>query len=412
MLRVDPRPVARPRRARRRLLPRDRHRSGFRGGDAVPGRHRGGRCPAGRRRAVRRQRPRGRRRGPLRRAGRALVPRTRRRGPARRRRRLGGPLGVRGGPAARPHRGHLGAGRGRRRPRAAALAAAERRPPALRSRRDRRLRPGGRRAGHDGRADPLPRRGRRGHGPGDRAGHRRRRGGPGRGPARRAGAAGLRHRRGAPRLGRRPRGPAADRRGPRDDLEALRRTVSAAAAGTPGVTVSTGTDAARAVADDLTGDAQSLTGVLLAFGAIAVLVAGLVIANTFAVLLAQRTRELALLRCVGAGRGQVGRSVLGEAFAVGLLASVVGRARRVRARAGRRGARGPRRLTGPAGRRGAATLRRPGRPRPGHRRDRRRRRRSGPRRHPRRPARGAAAHPHRPGALARRGSRAWSWAWR
>ena len=44
----------------------------------------------------------------------------------------------------------------------------------------------------------------------------------------------------------------------------------------------------------------------------------------FAVLLAQRTRELALLRCVGATRGQVGRGVVLEASVVGLLASAVG----------------------------------------------------------------------------------------
>ncbi|NYD24201.1 FtsX-like permease family protein [Kineococcus aurantiacus] len=99
--------------------------------------------------------------------------------------------------------------------------------------------------------------------------------------------------------------------------------VRAATAGRA-VTVSTGPAVAQRVADSFTGDASSLTSVLLVFGAIAVLVAGLVIANTFAVLLAQRTRELALLRCVGAARAQVGRSVLGEAAAVGLLASAAG----------------------------------------------------------------------------------------
>ena len=88
-----------------------------------------------------------------------------------------------------------------------------------------------------------------------------------------------------------------------------------------GADVRTGEETAR---DAATGEAASLTGVLLVFGAIAVLVAGLVIANTFAVLLAQRTRELALLRCVGATRAQVGRGVLLEAFVVGLLASAVG----------------------------------------------------------------------------------------
>lgn len=99
--------------------------------------------------------------------------------------------------------------------------------------------------------------------------------------------------------------------------------VTAAASDQP-VRVLSGTAAAQEVADSFTGDAASLTSVLLVFGAVAVLVAGLVIANTFAVLLAQRTRELALLRCVGADRGQVGRSVLLEAAVVGLLASAAG----------------------------------------------------------------------------------------
>src|SRR5690606_2534519 len=57
-----------------------------------------------------------------------------------------------------------------------------------------------------------------------------------------------------------------------------------------------------------------LTAVLLAFVGIALFVAGLVIANTFSVLVAQRTRELALLRCIGASTRQVYRSVIVEAF--------------------------------------------------------------------------------------------------
>ena len=62
----------------------------------------------------------------------------------------------------------------------------------------------------------------------------------------------------------------------------------------------------------------------LAFAVIALVVAGLVIANTFQVLVAQRTRTLALLRCIGAGQGQLYRSVLFEAFLVGTLASIGG----------------------------------------------------------------------------------------
>ncbi|MFQ1003101.1 ABC transporter permease [Modestobacter sp. SSW1-42] len=100
-------------------------------------------------------------------------------------------------------------------------------------------------------------------------------------------------------------------------------TVTTALAGTA-LTVRTGAEQAQESVAALTGDADFLTTGLLLFAAIAVLVAGLVIANTFAVLLAQRTRDLALLRCVGATAQQVRRSVLGEALLTGLTASVLG----------------------------------------------------------------------------------------
>lgn len=90
------------------------------------------------------------------------------------------------------------------------------------------------------------------------------------------------------------------------------------------VSVRTGTERAELAAAELTGDNVQLTAVLLVFATVAVLVAGLVIANTFAVLLAQRTQELALLRCVGATARQVRRSLLGEALVTGLVASAVG----------------------------------------------------------------------------------------
>src|SRR3954463_5151252 len=90
------------------------------------------------------------------------------------------------------------------------------------------------------------------------------------------------------------------------------------------VIVRTGTEQAAHSAASLTGNTEWLTAVLLVFATVAVLVAGLVIANTFAVLLAQRTRDLALLRCVGATARQVRRSVLGEAALTGLAASVLG----------------------------------------------------------------------------------------
>jgi len=92
----------------------------------------------------------------------------------------------------------------------------------------------------------------------------------------------------------------------------------------PGAEVRSAADQTDVLVEELTGGALQLVGLLLVFAAVSVLVAGLVIANTFAVLLAQRTRELALLRCVGATATQVRRSVLLEALATGLVASAGG----------------------------------------------------------------------------------------
>ncbi len=63
---------------------------------------------------------------------------------------------------------------------------------------------------------------------------------------------------------------------------------------------------------------------LVIFALIALFVGGFTIFNTFSITVGQRTRELALLRIVGASRRQVFRSVLAEAALVGLVASVVG----------------------------------------------------------------------------------------
>ena len=63
---------------------------------------------------------------------------------------------------------------------------------------------------------------------------------------------------------------------------------------------------------------------LLVFAFIALFVGGFTILNTFSIIVGQRTRELALLRIVGASRRQVFRSVLGEAAIVGLVSSLIG----------------------------------------------------------------------------------------
>lgn len=63
---------------------------------------------------------------------------------------------------------------------------------------------------------------------------------------------------------------------------------------------------------------------LLAFGAIALIVGTFIIYNTFSMIVAQRLRELALLRAVGASRRQVGGSVVAEALVIGVIGSVIG----------------------------------------------------------------------------------------
>jgi putative ABC transport system permease protein len=63
---------------------------------------------------------------------------------------------------------------------------------------------------------------------------------------------------------------------------------------------------------------------VLALAAVSLVVAGLVIANTFQVLVAQRSRTLALQRCVGASTGQIYRTVLLEAAALGGVGSALG----------------------------------------------------------------------------------------
>ncbi|GIJ48773.1 ABC transporter [Virgisporangium aliadipatigenens] len=68
----------------------------------------------------------------------------------------------------------------------------------------------------------------------------------------------------------------------------------------------------------------ALSQVLLACAGVALFVGIFLIVNTFTMLVTQRTRELALLRAVGASRGQVTRSVLVEAFLVGSVASAIG----------------------------------------------------------------------------------------
>ncbi|MEV5509549.1 ABC transporter permease [Streptomyces orinoci] len=79
-------------------------------------------------------------------------------------------------------------------------------------------------------------------------------------------------------------------------------------------------DQAKAIADG----SSTMRTVMLVFAGIALFVGIFIIANTFTMLIAQRTKELALMRAVGASRRQITRSVLIEAFVVGAVAGVTG----------------------------------------------------------------------------------------
>ena len=93
----------------------------------------------------------------------------------------------------------------------------------------------------------------------------------------------------------------------------------------PGVDVKTGVQAA-ADQTKLMSDAIGtfLKPALLSFGGIAVLVGAFIIFNAFSMTVAQRRREFAMIRALGASRRQVMASITGEALAMGILASVLG----------------------------------------------------------------------------------------
>jgi putative ABC transport system permease protein len=91
-----------------------------------------------------------------------------------------------------------------------------------------------------------------------------------------------------------------------------------------GIQVVSGQTVANELSTAVDSALSFISTALLIFAAIALFVGAFTIFNTLSITVGQRTRELALLRLVGAGRGQVFRSVLGEAAVTGLVASVAG----------------------------------------------------------------------------------------
>ncbi|MDG4797425.1 ABC transporter permease [Micromonospora sp. WMMD1082] len=101
------------------------------------------------------------------------------------------------------------------------------------------------------------------------------------------------------------------------------RDAVAAAVG-DGYEVKTGEQLSADAAAGLKEGLAFFNRILLGFAAVALLVGTFLILNTFSIIVAQRTRELALLRAVGASGKQIIGSVVLEAIAIGLIASVLG----------------------------------------------------------------------------------------
>jgi putative ABC transport system permease protein len=92
----------------------------------------------------------------------------------------------------------------------------------------------------------------------------------------------------------------------------------------PSAQVRTAAQQAREDAQETNAFISFLRGFLLAFGGIALFVGSFVIANSLSITIAQRTREFATMRTIGASRRQILTSIMIEALAVGIVASLVG----------------------------------------------------------------------------------------
>ncbi len=104
----------------------------------------------------------------------------------------------------------------------------------------------------------------------------------------------------------------------------LKKNVAAALDGTTGYKLQTQQEAADANKDDMGAFLDVMKYAMLGFAGIAFLVGIFLIVNTFSMLVAQRTREIGLMRAIGSSRKQVNRSVLLEAVLLGIVGSLLG----------------------------------------------------------------------------------------
>lgn len=92
----------------------------------------------------------------------------------------------------------------------------------------------------------------------------------------------------------------------------------------PDLKIASGEKVAEETTEQIRDALSFVTYFLVAFGLVGLLVGTFLIANTFSMIVAQRTKEFALLRALGASRGQITRSVTLEAALVGLVGSALG----------------------------------------------------------------------------------------
>src|SRR5262245_61067531 len=109
-----------------------------------------------------------------------------------------------------------------------------------------------------------------------------------------------------------------------DPAAAQRSIESAVATSVPTAEVVDHATVLDETTQDFTQEINVVGNILLGFGFVALFVSIFIIYNTFSIVLGQRTRELALLRTIGADPKQIRRSVIGESLVMGVLASAAG----------------------------------------------------------------------------------------
>lgn len=104
----------------------------------------------------------------------------------------------------------------------------------------------------------------------------------------------------------------------------LKQNIQAALGETPNLRIETGSESADRQAKSINDNLGFLSTTLTVFALIAILVGAFVIFNVFSITIAQRIREIAMLRTIGASRGQIRGSVVLEALIIGFVASLIG----------------------------------------------------------------------------------------